>query len=99
MKPPAQKVEKKISEIFDKRRLLSGHIFFYAGLVPLASFLFSISAASPSVETIGSMGSHIHLINYLWPRLTAQGVWNNSALVILILAEQLSSSSGGFPIG
>jgi hypothetical protein len=75
MKPLAQKAAKKISEIFDKRRLLSGHMFFSPDLSRWHLFYFD---QRDYVERGNHWkhGSHIHLINYLWPRLTAQGVWD-----------------------
>jgi hypothetical protein len=75
MKPPAQKAVNKIGEIFDKRRMLSGHIFFTPDLAYWHLFYFD---QRDFVERNNHFkgGSHIHLINYLWPNLTAQGVWD-----------------------
>ncbi len=75
MKPAAQKAARKISAMFDERRLLSGHLFFKADLSEWHLFYFDQRDYSDR-NNHWEGGSHIHLINHLWPDRTAQGVWN-----------------------
>jgi len=70
----AQKTMSKIGATFDERRLLVGHIFY----LPDQSgwhFIYFDQRDYSSRANHWSGGSHFHLINHLWPRLTAQTVW------------------------
>jgi len=73
--PGALRTMRKISAIFAKRRLLSGHIFFRPDLSEWHLFYFYQRDFSDR-DNHWSGGSHIHLINHLWPGRTSQGVWN-----------------------
>lgn len=75
MTPRAQKTANKISAIFDDRRLLSGHIFFTPDQSQWHLFYFDQRDFSER-KNHWQGGSHIHLINHLWPARTAQEVWN-----------------------
>jgi hypothetical protein len=75
LKPRAQKTANKISAIFQERRLLSGHIFFNPDLSEWHLFYFDQRDFAER-DNHWQGGSHIHLINHLWPGRTAQGVWN-----------------------
>jgi hypothetical protein len=74
MNSPAKKAANKIGEIFDKRRLLVGHLFFTPDLKYWHLFYFDQRDFAERGNH-WKYGSHIHLINYLWPSLTAEGVW------------------------
>ena len=75
MKPRAQKTANKISALFEERRLLSGHIFFTPDQTKWHLFYFDQRDFAER-DNHWEGGSHIHLINYLWPNLTASKVWN-----------------------
>jgi hypothetical protein len=66
---------RKISAIFDERRLLSGHLFFTADLSNWHLLYFDQRDISRN-RNHWDGGSHIHLINHLWPKWTAQTIWN-----------------------
>src|SRR5262249_14535351 len=69
-----RKTANKISAIFDDRRLLSGHIFFTPDKSEWHFFYFDQrDFAERGNHWQG--GSHIHLINYLWPDRTADATW------------------------
>ena len=73
-KPAAQTTAKKITAIFAERRLPSGHIFFTPDQSNWHLFYFDQrDFADRNNHWEG--GSHIHLINHLWPEHTAQSVW------------------------
>jgi len=75
MNARAQKTMNKVTALFEERRLLSGHIFFNADLSEWHLFYFDQrDFADRNNHWQG--GSHIHLINHLWPGRTAQDVWN-----------------------
>ena len=64
----------RVDQIFQKRRLLNGHLFFRPDHERWALFYFDqrdMSAADNHWEH----GSHLHLVTHLWPNWTAQSVW------------------------
>lgn len=74
-KKRAQKTMRKVSAIFDERRLLSGHIFFNPDQSIWHLFYFDQRDFSER-NNHWEGGSHIHLINWLWSGRTAQSTWN-----------------------
>jgi hypothetical protein len=74
LQPEAETAFNKIREMFDDRRLLSGHMFFNANLSDWHFFYFDQrDFAEKGNRWVG--GSHIQFINRLWPKRTAQSVW------------------------
>ncbi|HTS39886.1 MAG TPA: hypothetical protein VMH84_05020 [Xanthobacteraceae bacterium] len=71
----AQKFMRKISSIFDQRRLLSGHLFFSSDLSNWHLLYFDQRDMARH-DNHWDGGSHIHLINHLWPNWTADSIWN-----------------------
>lgn len=73
--PLGQKFMRKVSAIFDERRLLVGHMFWTLDHSNWHFFYFDQRDTSPR-RNHWEGGSHIHFINYLWPNRTAQSVWS-----------------------
>lgn len=73
-KERAQKTMRKVSAIFNERRLLSGHIFLSPDHSRWHLFYFDQRDFSER-NNHWDGGSHIHLINWLWPGRTAQSTW------------------------
>jgi hypothetical protein len=69
-----QKTVSKISALFEARRMLSGHIFFSPDLSNWHLFYFD-QRDYLTRNNHWKGGSHIHLINFLWPNWDAQSVW------------------------
>jgi hypothetical protein len=76
MKPRAQKTANKIAAIFDERRLLSGHLFFNADHSNWHLFYFDQRDFADRSNHWKHGGSHIHLINWLWPNRSASETWS-----------------------
>jgi hypothetical protein len=70
----ARKFINKISAIFDERRLLSGHLFFTSDFSNWHLLYFDQRDTALNGNHWEG-GSHIHLINHLWPKWTAQTIW------------------------
>jgi hypothetical protein len=70
------KVARKIRQMHEVRRYLVGHIFHTDDLSRWHLSYFDqrdVSARKNHWEA----GSHIHLINYLWPNWNAQSIWDH----------------------
>jgi hypothetical protein len=74
LKPRAKKTANKFAAIFEERRLLSGHIFYTPDHSEWHLFYFDQRDFAER-HNHWEGGSHIHLINHLWPGRTAEGVW------------------------
>ena len=74
MKPDARKTANKIYAMFEDRRMLSGHMFFNEDLSDWHFFYFD-QRDYATRHNHWKEGPHIHFINRLWPRQTAQSVW------------------------
>jgi hypothetical protein len=75
LKPRAKKTANKIAAIFEERRLLSGHIFFTPDHSQWHLFYFDQHNFAER-NNHWEVGSHIHLINHLWPGRSAQEIWD-----------------------
>jgi len=64
----------KIDQIFVHRRQLVGHMFYTTDQATWHFFYFDQRDTS-SRHNHWKAGPHIHLINFLWPDRTAEGVW------------------------
>ena len=71
----AKRFVNKIAATFEERRLLSGHLFFTDDLSNWHLLYFDQRDRSGHKNHWGG-GSHVHLINHLWPNWTAQTVWD-----------------------
>jgi hypothetical protein len=70
-----QKRQRTKHAIFEERRMLSGHLFFTPDLAQWHLFYFDQRDFAER-KNHWEGGSHIHLINHLWPGRTAQAVWD-----------------------
>lgn len=72
----AEKAVRKMSQMFEERRYLVGHMFFAPDLSKWHFFCFD----QRDLETKGNHwkeGSHVHFINWLWPGHGAKAVWSD----------------------
>ena len=71
-----RKVARKIFALFDERRWLVGHIFFTADMHEWHFFCFDQRDTAARANHWKG-GSHIHLVNWLWPNLDLRSVWRD----------------------
>ena len=72
----ASRTVRKFSTLIQVRRYLVGHIFYSDDAADWHFFYFDQRDINDDKNHwIG--GSHIHLINHLWPNQTAQQVWDH----------------------
>lgn len=72
----AAKAVNKISQAFEERRYLVGHMFQTANHLRWHFFCFD----QRDLRLKGNhweKGSHVHFVNWLWPNLKADSVWSN----------------------
>lgn len=72
----AAKAVSKMSQFFVDRRYLVGHMFFTPDKSRWHFFCFD----QRDLNTTGNhweKGSHVHFVNWLWPNLKADSVWEN----------------------
>jgi len=72
----AAKAVSKMSQSFVDRRYYVGHLFCTPDLSRWHFFCFD----QRDLQTEGNHwteGSHVHFVNWLWPRLDAQSVWSH----------------------
>jgi hypothetical protein len=72
----AAKAVSKMSQSFEERRYLVGHMFFSPDHSSWHFFCFD----QRDLKGEGNHwehGSHVHFVNWLWPNLTADSVWSN----------------------
>lgn len=72
----AEKAVRKMSQMFEERRYLVGHMFFTPDFSKWHFFCFD----QHDLETKGNhwkVGSHVHFINWLWSGQDAKAVWSN----------------------
>jgi hypothetical protein len=74
MEPDVAKAFGKMTQIFKDRRLLSGHLFVDPHSPRWHFFYFDqrdLDVADPHWDR----GAHIHFVNWLWPKRSARGIW------------------------
>jgi hypothetical protein len=64
----------RVDQIFEKRRLLTGHLFFLPDLSNWTLFYFDQRDTSKH-DNHWQHGSHVHVIRHLWPNWSAESVW------------------------
>jgi hypothetical protein len=72
----ADKAVRKMSQMFEERRYLVGHMFFVPDLSRWHFFCFD----QRDLETEGNhwkKGSHVHFVNWLWPGQDAKAIWSD----------------------
>src|SRR5579864_6027144 len=72
----AAKAARKMSQSFEERRYLVGHMFFTSDYSKWHFFCFD----QRDLENTGNhwkKGSHVHFVNWLWPGQNAKSVWSN----------------------
>jgi hypothetical protein len=77
LQPGAQKTVRKISQIFQDRRQLVGHIFYVPGTSEWHFFQFDQRDLEAERRNHWKEGAHIHFLNWLWPNYDAETVWAN----------------------
>jgi hypothetical protein len=70
----AKKMFRKIHQTFEERRYLVGHIFYRPDLTDWHFFYFD-QRDWAETKNHWKHGSHIHLVNHLWPNYDAEGLW------------------------
>ncbi len=75
MSSDVAKAFNKVSQAFDQRRQLVGHMFYTPDHATW-HFLYFDQRDSSAHKNHWEAGPHIHLINSLWPNRTMQGVWD-----------------------
>jgi hypothetical protein len=75
MSPDVAKAFGKIDQIFVQRRQLVGHMFYMPDHAIWHFFYFDQRDTSTR-RNHWKAGSHIHLVNFLWPKRTAENVWH-----------------------
>lgn len=69
-----RKMRRRVSALFDERRIVAAHIFINEqGLWHL--FYFSHIDTNKSNDNHWEHGTHMHFVNYLWPRLDIKKIW------------------------
>jgi hypothetical protein len=72
----AAKAVSKMTQSFEDRRYLVGHMFFTPDKSKWHFFCFDQRDLN-SAGNHWEKGSHVHFVNWLWPNLTADSVWSN----------------------
>ena len=62
-------------QLFEERRLLTGHIFYTSDLSDWNFFYFD-NRDREEVDNHWQHGPHIHFVNVLWPNLEPQKLWD-----------------------
>lgn len=70
----AAKAASKMSQSFEERRYLVGHMFYTPDRSRWHFFCFDQRDLQGDHW---EKGSHVHFINWLWPNLSADSVWSN----------------------
>ncbi len=70
-----QKAANKMLQLFEERRLLTGHIFYTSDLSDWNFFYFD-NRDREEVDNHWQHGPHIHFVNVLWPNLEPQKLWD-----------------------
>jgi hypothetical protein len=73
----AAKAVSKISQIFEKRRYLVGHMFQTPDHSRWHFFCFDAISDLRLQGNHWEKGAHVHFVNWLWPNLRADSVWEN----------------------
>jgi hypothetical protein len=64
----------RVDQIFEKRRLLTGHLFFLPNLKRWSLFYFDQRDTSAR-RNHWEHGPHLHVVTHLWPSWTSKSVW------------------------
>jgi hypothetical protein len=75
LKDEAHKTVRKIAQLFRERRYLVGHIFYQPDFTKWHFFYFDQRDIVEDESNHWDGGSHIHLINWLWPEYSAESLW------------------------
>jgi hypothetical protein len=70
----ARKLFRKLSQTFEDRRFLVGHLFFDTDLSHWHFFYFD-QRDSTARGNHWRHGAHLHFLNYLWPNRSVDSVW------------------------
>ena len=69
-----RKIRRRISALFDERRIVAAHVFMNEQR-QWHLFYFSHVDTDKSKENHWRHGTHVHFVNYLWPRLDIDKIW------------------------
>jgi hypothetical protein len=76
LKGDALKMVRKIFQLYEERRYIVGHMFYTPSLWEWHFFYFNQREVDEERPNHWKGGSHIHLINWLWPKHDAQSIWS-----------------------
>ena len=74
--PEAAKAVRKMAQMFEERRYLVGHIFYNSDFSRWHFFCFDQRDLEERKPNHWKEGSHVHFMNWLWPKQDAQSVWS-----------------------
>jgi hypothetical protein len=74
--PVAAKAIQKMSQMFEERRYLVGHVFYIPDLSRWHFFCFDQRDLEEHKPNHWKEGPHVHFLNWLWPKKDAQSVWS-----------------------
>jgi len=76
LKGEALKMVRKMFQLFEERRHLVGHMFFTPDLSEWHFLYFDQRDVTEGGPNHWKGGSHVHLLNWLWPEYSAESLWN-----------------------
>ncbi len=75
LKPQARNTVRKIGHLMRERRWYAGHMFYTQNFYEWHFLVFDRADQAEGLESHWRGGSHLHFVNWLWPRLDPQEVW------------------------
>ena len=72
----ALKAVTKMGQMFEERRYLVGHMFIGADESRWHFFCFDQRDTDQDRPNHWKEGAHVHFVNWLWPKLSAETVWS-----------------------
>ncbi len=75
-KPNTKKSVNKITQMFEDRKISAGHLFYNNDFSRWYFFYFDQRDVSKENNN-WKCGSHVHLINWLWPTFNSFGIWKD----------------------
>ncbi len=74
--PEAAKAVRKMAQMFEERRYLVGYMFYNRDLSRWHFFCFDQRDLEERRPNHWKEGSHVHFMNWLWPKQDVQSVWS-----------------------
>lgn len=73
--PRARKTMRKVTATLVQRRELAGHLFYIPNTPIWHLFVLDQRDLAEGDANHWAAGSHVHLVNWLWPRLNPVDIW------------------------